>query len=72
MTDTKGEILQEGTEWETIQFRKDFSSNFSVWHKDTDGDVEFEMEDGDERIFVHLNQEDIRLLIAHLQKQLFS
>jgi len=69
MTKTKGEVLNEGTDYESVQFRSGFFNNFSVSNADTDNDVEFVME-CDERIFVHLNQEDIRLLIAHLQKQL--
>ena len=71
MTTTTVEINSEGTEWQSLSFRGRWET-LEVEHADKDGDVEFAMVDrGDRNTFtVYLNQDHIKLLIEHLQKQL--
>ena len=59
----------EGSEYESLEFEGN-RTKLRVESKDTAGDVEFEMETYGESGYVYLNQEQAKLLIAHLQKQI--
>lgn len=72
MTNTTHKIHNEGSDYESLEF-KSRHSTLRVESKDHEGEIEFEMEDCDcdhMPHYVFLNQEQAKLLIAHLQKQI--
>lgn len=65
----RAKIEFEGTEWQTFDAQGKWTS-FIVSAADSEGDVEFSMEDKSEGTrSMYLCQEDLKMLIAHLQKQ---
>jgi len=66
---TSSQYTNKDTQWETLVFKGKFTT-FNIESAGSDGDVEFEMLDGNEALRAFLTKEDIKILIAHLQKQL--
>ena len=65
----KENVYAEWPEWNSIEFKGKWIK-MEVKSADSSGDVEISItEDGDEK-FVFLNQENLKHLITHLQKQL--
>ncbi len=54
-----------------LEFKKNDSQSLIIHNKDNDGDIEIEMEDGClNYVYMYLDQNDIKLLIEHLTKQI--
>lgn len=63
-------IFENKPEWNSIEFIGKWT-NMEVTASDTDGDVEIAIDAGwDQSVHIFLNQENIKQLINHLQKQL--
>ncbi len=58
----------EGTDWESLEFEGQHK-RLQIESADAQGDVEIELEDYNESHYFYLNQEDLKKLITHLQKQ---
>ena len=64
----KETIYEHAPEYNTIEFKGKYIK-MEIFSADLGGDVEISItEDGDEK-FVFLNQENLKHLITHLQKQ---
>lgn len=63
-------IFENNPEWNTIEFNGKWT-NMEVSSVDIDGEVAIEIDSGwDQNVHIFLNQENIKQLINHLQKQL--
>ena len=71
MTEKRAKLEFEGTDWQSFEIKGKWTT-FSVGSVDKDGDVEICMEESQDSHYVFIGQEDIKTLIAHLQKQVKS
>lgn len=65
------EILYPDTEYAHLILRGGRGKELNIFSKDKDDEIEINMDDGyNNLITMFLNQEGIKLLVEHLQKQL--
>ena len=69
MTETKIEIISEGTEWESIKIKRKWEA-WTIDSADKDGDVEIACEGADGTAMLFLSQDELKQVIAFLQKQI--
>jgi hypothetical protein len=66
----KETIWENHPEWDTIEFNGKWT-HMEISSVDKDGDIGIEIiRDGDPSVNIFLNQENIKQLISHLQKQI--
>lgn len=65
----KHEILYPDTAYTNLILRSG-SKELNIFSVDKDGDIEFRLSDVYDSLYFYLDQEGVKLLIEHLQKQL--
>ena len=68
-------IISEGTEWESLEIRNrhvKMEVDYVAKSVDYACSLDITLSDGDDTLTVYLDQDEIKALIDHLQKQLLN
>lgn len=68
----KHEILYEGTDYANLVLKWGIWKTLDFYSVDSGGDISIELTNSDEMTSFYLDQEGIKLLIDHLQKQIID